>query len=44
MRKQYRVFYDVEGSAVQILTIVLKDAVDEWLRKVAISDEEGSTT
>ncbi len=41
---EIRVFYDVEGTEVHILAVVPKDAVDEWLRKVASANEESSTT
>jgi mRNA-degrading endonuclease RelE of RelBE toxin-antitoxin system len=41
---EIRLFYDVEGSEVRILAIVPKDAVDEWLRKVAGANEESSAT
>jgi len=41
---EIRVFYDVEGAEVRIIAVVPKDAVDEWLRKVASANEESSTT
>lgn len=36
-----RVFYDVEGDAVQVLAIVAKSDAAEWLRQAGGSDEDG---
>src|SRR5437870_650249 len=38
-----RVFYDVTGDRVEVLAIVPKSDVDEWLERYGESDEEGGS-
>jgi mRNA-degrading endonuclease RelE of RelBE toxin-antitoxin system len=39
--EEIRVFYDVTETAVEILAIVSKSAVDKWLEREGESDEGG---
>ena len=39
-----RVFYDVTEDAVEILAIIAKSAVAEWIAQQGISDEENDQT
>jgi addiction module RelE/StbE family toxin len=40
---EWRVFYDVKENAVEILAIVQKSSVDDWLEEHGESDETSSS-
>jgi mRNA interferase RelE/StbE len=39
----FRVFYDIDGQTVEVLAIIPKLAVDEWLARAGEPDEGSST-